>query len=97
MREHLSTVHPQKQAFIGVRKMKVELVDLVNQSNNVVTYTHIIDLVDKKKDNEIKVKLWKDPKDALNSPEAEDVKPQLRIQSAFSLSNADEKAKENIL
>lgn len=97
MREHLSTVHPQKQAFIGERKMKVELCDVDNQSCSVVTYTRIIDLVDKEKDKEIKVRFWKDPKESLNSPEAEDVKPQLRIQSFCSLSNADETAKENIL
>lgn len=86
MREHLSTVHPQKLAFIGERGKKNVFIDVDSPAKNVVKYMSVRDLVDKKKDKEIKVKLWKLDRNLLNSEKSEDVKPSLLILNTYSLS-----------
>lgn len=87
MREHLSTVHPQKLAFVGERRKKNVFIDIDNPSKSIVKYMSVIDLVDKEKDKEIKVKLWKQDKALLNSEKSVDVKPSLQILNTYSLSN----------
>lgn len=92
MREHLAMVHPQQFAFIGERKMQ-SVIDLSGSNNTEEVYTRVVtDLVDKERDKEIKVKLWKEDASKLNctveklAEEPADIKP-FTILNCFSLSN----------
>jgi hypothetical protein len=90
MRAHLSVVHPSKFAFVGERKNENIFIDLDNPSKSVVQKTRVIDLVDKKSDKHIKVRLWDKLKPLPNSEKISVIKQEvgvkpLTILNAYSM------------
>lgn len=72
MREHLAEVHPHNFAFVGERRKEV-LINADDSSLNEFKYSHVADLVNKKDDKAIKVKLWHGDVSALTCEEGSKV------------------------
>lgn len=83
----MSVVHPQHFSFVCIRKKPEVFIDLDNPTNSKTVYTSVLDLVDKKMEKELRVKIWKGNAEDLTSADDAPEEPLkcLKILNAFSL------------